>query len=129
MADPVFLLDSNICIYLLEGLSEAARDRIQLYQPGEVTTSAVAYAEVIRGLPSDDRRAARKVAAFFAQVQILPFDEAAARAYTLVPFRRAQFDRLIVAHALSRDLVMVTNNERDFADVPGLRVENWLSPP
>jgi tRNA(fMet)-specific endonuclease VapC len=42
-----------------------------------------------------------------------------------LPFRRASYDRLIAAHALSLDLTLITNNEGDFADVPGLRVENW----
>lgn len=128
MAEPAFLLDSNICIYLLEGLSAAARDRVERYRPGEVTTSAVAYAEVIRGLPLEDRAAAAKIDAFFRLVHVLPFDKDAAFCYRRLPFKRARFDRLIAAHALSRDLALVTNNPRDFADVPGLKVENWTLP-
>ena len=45
-----------------------------------------------------------------------------------MPFKRARFDRLVAAHALSLDLGIVTNNIVDFADVPGLRVENWTLP-
>jgi tRNA(fMet)-specific endonuclease VapC len=66
--------------------------------------------------------------AFFAVVEVLPFDKVAARTYATMPFRRARFDRLIAAHALSLDLTLVTANVRDFADVPGLRVENWVAP-
>jgi len=58
-------------------------------------------------------------------VPVLDFDLAAARAYATLSFRRASFDRLIAAHALSRGLIVVTDNERHFADVPGLIVENW----
>ena len=56
---------------------------------------------------------------------LLPFDEAAVRAYAALPFRRGSFDRLIAAHALALDLTLVTSNVRDFADIPGLLVENW----
>ncbi len=45
--------------------------------------------------------------------------------YASIPFKRSRFDRLIAAQALSLGLTLVTNNERDFADVPDLKVENW----
>jgi tRNA(fMet)-specific endonuclease VapC len=55
----------------------------------------------------------------------VPFDEAAARTYARLPFKRARFDRLLAAHALSIGATVITNNEIDFADVPRLMVENW----
>lgn len=63
--------------------------------------------------------------AFIAEIPVLDFDQAAGRAYARLPFKRGRFDRLIGAHALSRGLILVTNNEQDFADIPGLKVENW----
>jgi tRNA(fMet)-specific endonuclease VapC len=127
VTDAAFLLDSNICIYLLEGRSDPARRRIELCRPGEVVTSAIAYAEVLRGLdPSDANMAKAEI--FFERIEALPFDRAAAEKYRTVPFKRGTFDRLIAAHALSLGLTFVTNNERDFADVPGLKVENWTRP-
>jgi tRNA(fMet)-specific endonuclease VapC len=48
-------------------------------------------------------------------------------AYAQLPFKRASFDRLIAAHAVSQDLIVVTGNAKDFADVPGLKVENWTA--
>ena len=63
--------------------------------------------------------------AFAAEIPVLAFDQAAGRAYAGLPFKRGRFDRLIGAHALSRGLTLVTNNERDFADIPGLKIENW----
>ncbi|HYZ49124.1 MAG TPA: PIN domain-containing protein, partial [Sphingomonas sp.] len=62
---------------------------------------------------------------FLASVEVFPFDAAAARTYARLPFRGGSFDRLIAAHALALGLVLVTNNERDFVDVPNLLVENW----
>ena len=64
---------------------------------------------------------------FFVAVPVMPFDEGAARLYARLPFRRGSFDRLVAAHALSLGLTLVTNNGRDFADIPGLRIENWTS--
>ena len=63
--------------------------------------------------------------AFVRAIPIIPFDEAASREYAKLPFKRARFDRLLAAHALSIGAIVVTNNEADFADVPGLVVENW----
>ena len=62
---------------------------------------------------------------FFSAIPVMPFDDVAARVYAMIPFKRGSFDRLVAAHALSLDLILVTNNERDFADISGLRIENW----
>ena len=123
MTEPSFLLDTNICIYLLGGQDETARARVEECRAGQLATSSVAFAEVMFGARALGSAAAAE--AFFELVKVLPFDAAAARVYSKLPFRRGRFDRLIAAHALSLDLVLVTNNERDFDDVPGLRVENW----
>jgi tRNA(fMet)-specific endonuclease VapC len=120
-----FLLDSNILIYLLEGTSAAARQRVEKCRPGEIGTSSVAYAEVMRKTPLDDAAKSADVEALFAVVKVVPFDQAAALAYARIPFKRGGFDRLIAAHALSLDLTFVTNNERHFIGVEALRVENW----
>lgn len=56
---------------------------------------------------------------------VVAFDEAAARTYALVPFRRGRLDRLIAAHALTIGATLITNNVRDFSDVPNLKLEDW----
>ena len=63
----------------------------------------------------------------FQTFPVVPFDEAAARAFPSVPFRRAKFDRLIAAHALAMGATLVTANPKDFKDVPGLSVEDWTA--
>jgi tRNA(fMet)-specific endonuclease VapC len=128
VADVKVLLDSNICIYLLEGLSDAARDRLETFAHGEVAVSAVSSAEVMKGLVRSEREAREKADAFFSLMDVLPFDRAAAATYASLPFKRHSYDRLIAAHALSLDLPLVTNNESDFADVPHLRLDNWTKP-
>jgi tRNA(fMet)-specific endonuclease VapC len=64
---------------------------------------------------------------FLAEVLVLSFDSEAARIYATIPFRRASYDRLIAAHALALGLTVITGNVKHFADVPGLKVENWLT--
>lgn len=123
MTEPGFLLDSSICIYLLGGRSPKARARIEACRPGEIATSTIVLAEVMVGARTLD--AAAQAEALFQLVSVLTFDEAAARAYARLPFKRGSYDRLIAAHALSLGLTLVTNNERDFADVEGLKIENW----
>ena len=127
MADPIFLLDSNICIYVLEGRGEKLRDRIEARSPGELVTSSIVYAEVIRGLDPRDHKKFARAERLFDAFPIQPFDREAARHYRSVPFRRGRFDRLIAAHALALGLTIVTSNRADFTDVPGLKVEDWTS--
>ena len=124
-AQPRYLLDSNICIYLMEGLSATARARTEQCALGEIATSAIAYAEVLRGVDPTDARAMAAARAFFDVCTVLPFGTAAAEAYQHMPFRRARFDRLIGAHALALGLTVVTDNEADYNDISGLLVENW----
>lgn len=123
MTEPLFLVDTNICIYLLDGRGEQARRRFEACKRGELVTSAVVRAEVMLG--AKIRGQIDPAEALFAQIEVLPFDARAADIYAAFPFKRGSFDRLIAAHALSLGLTLVTNNERDFANVPGLKVENW----
>ena len=127
MTEARFLLDSNICIYLLEGRSDPARDRLQDCVPGEVVTSAIVLAEVMRGIDPANIAAVGSAGRFFQLIEPLPFDEPAAQAFVHIPFRRGRFDRLIAAHALAAGLTLITNNEADFADIPDLKVENWTT--
>ena len=124
MSEPLYLLDSNICIYVLEGGPPAVRRRVEGFALGEVVTSSIAYAEVMRGLVADPLKI-KAAAAFFRIISPLPFGQEEARLYANLPFLRAGFDRLIAAHAIARNLIFVTNNERDFRDIAKLRVENW----
>lgn len=123
MPEPVFLIDTNICISLLDGRGERVRQRFESSRRGEVVTSAIVRAEVMLGAKAMDQ--IDRAEALFAQVETLPFDARAADYYAKIPFFRGNLDRFIGAHALSLGLTLVTNNERDFEDIPGLKIENW----
>lgn len=124
MTDARFLLDSNICIYILDDAHSMAAERLQLCDPGEAVVSSITYAEVALGIPRTPD-ALTGFAALFEVVPVIAFDRAAAWQYALLPFKRARFDRLVAAHALALDLTLVTNDTTDFVDIPGLKLENW----
>ena len=120
-----YLLDSNILIGIAIAANARLRANIAECDVGDLATSAISFAEVaygsMRGKPPflDDLRVLTE------EVEVLPFDDAAALVYATLPFKRASYDRLIAAHALSLGLTVVTDNEADFVDVSGLKVENW----
>lgn len=120
-----FLIDTELAIYAMSGRYEAMRERFQSCSPGEIAISTISYAEIAVGTFVGKPPSPETLEAFVAAIPLLPFDEAAAREYARLPFKRARFDRLLAAHALSIGAIVVSNNVSDFADVPGLSVENW----
>lgn len=120
-----YLIDSDCAVYAMTATFEPLRHCLEQCEPGEVALSAVTFAEIFLGSKQGKPPPVEVVEAFLLQIPLLPFDEAAARAYAELPFKRARFDRLLAAHALSIGATVVTNNEGDFADIPGLKVENW----
>ncbi len=120
-----FLIDSDSAIYATSGVYPAMRERLLACEPGEIAISAISYAEIAMGTNAGKLPTPDVLEAFVRAIPIVDFDDAAAREYAKLSFKRARFDRLLAAHALSIGAVVVTNNEADFADVPGLVVENW----
>ena len=127
-----YLLDTNACIDFLLARSAPLTRRIG-DEYGRLAISAVSAAELHVGSrrSSDPVADARRIDIFLNGVDVLSFDAAAARAYAemvhQVGVRRGSFDLLIAAQAIAADMPLVTNNVRDFADLPGLRVENWTA--
>ena len=120
-----FLVDADIAVFAMTGQFPAIRDRMSQCTPGELGLSAISYAEIVLGMALGKPPTPEALAAFVVIVPVQPFDIDAAAAYAKLPFKRARFDRLLAAHALSIGAVVITNNEADFADVPGWKVENW----
>ena len=120
-----YLIDSDCAVYAMAGEIPALRERIRICEPGQIALSTISFAEIALGTELGKPPSPQAIEAFLSQIPLLAFDEAAARAYSRLPFKRARFDRLLAGHALSIDATIVTNNEDDFADVPNLRIENW----
>ena len=121
-----YLIDSDLAIYAMGGeIDSRLNQRLAACFPGDVAISAISFAEVALGTWNGKPPRQDVLDAFVQAIPIVPFDAAAAHEYARLLFRRARFDRLLAAHALSTGAVVVPNNEADFADVPGLKVENW----
>jgi len=130
---PRYMLDTNMCIYLMKHQPEEVSRRFAQCYVGDVLMSAITFAELEFGVsvcPDPDRER-RNLDALIELMEVEPFDTAAARSYGPVRSATRQtksdhLDKLIAAHAIALGATLVTNNERDFAPYPGLIVENWL---
>lgn len=128
-----YLLDTNICIYLIKSQPPQVLTRLAKQTQGSVVMSVVTYAELRAGLEmqSTDRAHDEQVLALLTRrIPVLPFTETDANHYGVLRAAvrdrsRHAMDRLIAAQAVSTGLTLVTNNTADFKDYPGLRLENW----
>ena len=124
---------------MLNGSSGPLVARLRSHAPSEVRISSVTRAELLYGARRSARVAEtlRLLAAFFAPLVSLPFDDACAEHYGALRASLAVAGRpigpndlLIAATALAHDLTLVTHNLREFSRVAGLKVEDWeLSAP
>ena len=121
-----FMIDSNVVIAVALAAGEAVRRKMAEYDEGDFAISAIAYAEVVHGTVRGRPPVEAALRIFVEEVPVLPFDIAAANAYAALPFKRASYDHLIAAHALSLGATLVTDNEKHFACLPGLKVDNWM---
>jgi tRNA(fMet)-specific endonuclease VapC len=129
-----YLLDTNICIYLMKEASPAVAQRFAALRVGDVGMSAITLAELRYGVEAHAahrKRNERALDALLEEIPAVPFESAAAAAYGVIRAavrdrKRDALDRLIAAHAISADFILVTNKTADFEGYPGLRVENWV---
>lgn len=128
-----YMMDTNICIYIIKNQPEKVARRFAQCQYGEVVMSSITFAELWHGVSASGEREGQNRQALMALVEdipVLPFAEPQAEQYgifrAITSNRRAVLDYLIAAHAKSESCVLVTNNERDFKMLPGLELENWV---
>ena len=132
-----YLLDTSICIYLMKVHPPAVVEGFKRTPIGHVGMSVVTYAELRHGIercPPEDRALAEQALnRFVALVPVIALDQRAAESYGIIAAairdrRRDALDRRIAAHAISIEATLMTNNEADFREYPGLSVENWVNP-
>jgi tRNA(fMet)-specific endonuclease VapC len=129
-----YLLDTNICIYLMKHQPPEVAELFSQCFVGDVVISAITLAELEFGVScSGPAEAKNRLAldSFLEDILALPFESQAAKAYGPVRLatharKRDALDKLIAAHAIALGATLVTNNEADFASYPGLQVENWV---
>jgi tRNA(fMet)-specific endonuclease VapC len=130
-----YLLDTNICIYLIKHRPPEVRQRFAELSYGDMCLSSITVAKLEYGVAKSVAREKNAAAlqAMLLPLEILPFDAAAAACYGALRAdleRRGEviggMDMLVAAQALAAGLVLVTNNLREFTRVAGLRCENWV---
>ena len=134
--NPKYMLDTNICIYLMKHQPPQVRERFAECFVGDVVISAITLAELEFGVACSGESQSKNRAALdslLEDILVESFEGQAARTYG--PLRAANrernkdaLDKLIAAHALALGVTLVTNNELDFRGYAGLRIENWVNP-
>ncbi len=130
-----YLLDTNICIYIIKQKPQSVFDRFNSVKPGEIAISMITVAELEYGARKSSNPQKNLLAfnKFLIPLNIIDFDYSAAIEYGIIrsdletkgtPI--GPLDTLIAAHAKSLRYTLVTNNEREFNRVIGLQVENWV---
>jgi len=132
--EPRYLLDTNICIYIRQKRPEEVLRRFRKLRPGEAVLSVITYGELQYGAAKSAQResALERLRELVNLLPALSLPETAGEAYGMI---RAQLqsrgemignnDLWIAAHAMAARLTLVTNNEREFRRVRGLKIQNW----
>jgi tRNA(fMet)-specific endonuclease VapC len=131
----MYLLDTNICVYVIRKRPESVYRQLSSVGGRGVAISVVTAFELeVGALRSQGKHYSEAVRLFIAELPVLPLEDSARAAYGQLRTaleRRGEvigaYDMLIAAHALALDATLVTNNEREFKRVKGLKVENWVS--
>jgi tRNA(fMet)-specific endonuclease VapC len=132
-----YLLDTNICIYLIKKRPPGVLERFRENSPQDVGISTITFFELQYGVEKSQyrQRSEDALAKFLLPLNLIDLDRFAAEEAAAI---RAQlekkgksigpYDLLIAGLARSRDLTLVTNNTREFERIVGLRIENWIDP-
>jgi tRNA(fMet)-specific endonuclease VapC len=130
-----YLLDTNICIYIISERPIHVMARFRLERIGEIGISSLTAAELDYGVEkSGSARNRQALEKFLAPLEIVAFDEMAFRHYGRLRadlekrgLPIGSMDMLIASHALALNAILVTNNTREFERVSGLHLENWAA--
>jgi tRNA(fMet)-specific endonuclease VapC len=131
----MYLLDTNICIYIINKSPKQVVERIKSLKPHQIKLSSISIAELEYGASkSKNRESNRQAIIHFASAfDIIDFDDNDAEVYGLIRAeleKKGQligpYDLQIAAQAISRDLILVTNNISEFSRVSNIKLENWV---
>ncbi|MFO1379803.1 MAG: type II toxin-antitoxin system VapC family toxin [Chitinivorax sp.] len=131
-----YLLDTNICIYIAKHNPPAVRERFARHSASELAMSVITLSELRFGAEKSQtrERALATIGQLQTLIEVCPLPQQAGEHYGQIRASLQQAglpignnDLWLAAHARSEGWILVTNNEREFARVPGLQVENWVS--
>ncbi|MEH2267390.1 MAG: type II toxin-antitoxin system VapC family toxin [Nostoc sp.] len=130
-----YLLDTNICIYLIKQKPQKVLDKFQTLSISDVGISPITVAELEYGVAKSQQQEKNRIALmqFLLPLEIVEFNQASARIYGSIRSDLESkgliigaMDMLIASHALSLGVTLVTNNVREFSRIPTLLLENWV---
>ena len=129
-----YLIDTNICIYVMKQHPLQVIQKFRQFRFGEIGVSSITVSELQYGVSKSNYREKnqQRLDQFLRPLTIVPYDEACGRVYGDIRTELQQkgtligpLDMLIAAHALALGATLVTNNEKEFQRVAGLAIENW----
>jgi tRNA(fMet)-specific endonuclease VapC len=129
-----YMLDTDMCIYIIKKKPPRVIESLKKLDLGDVFLSVITHAELEYGVEKSAQRDKNKIAltGFLSPFEILPFSQKAAVTFGEIRStleKKGQiigpYDLLIAAHALSENMILVTNNVKEFVRIPNLQVENW----
>ena len=129
-----YMLDTNICIFIIRQKSKKVLDRLLEHDPDDVCISAITYAELMHGVEKSQavERNRAVLTQLLSSIEIMDFDDKAAEEYGMIRadlerkgYPIGPLDTMIAGHARSLGYTLVTNNTREFNRVENLSVEDW----
>jgi tRNA(fMet)-specific endonuclease VapC len=129
-----YILDTDMCSYIIKERPESVRQRFQKLAMEQLCVSVVTYAELIYGVEcSSSKRVNRPVIEDFVRhLDVMDWDAGAAEQYGMIRSELevtgtpiGAMDMMIAAHAKSIKAVLVTNNQKHFTKIKGLKIDNW----
>jgi tRNA(fMet)-specific endonuclease VapC len=132
-----YLLDTNICMYIINNKFEYLKKKIEAIGLEEIGISTLTIAELEYGIEKSQSRFTDRnrnaLLKFLIPFAIVPFDQSDTTYYASIRNQLQKsgqiignMDLLIAAQAVARDVILVTNNEREFQRIPELKLENWV---
>ncbi|MDR2000661.1 MAG: type II toxin-antitoxin system VapC family toxin [Zoogloeaceae bacterium] len=126
-----YLLDTNMCIYLMNQRPDSVIQKFAKCKPGEVSISSITWAELCCGMDTHNNK--NEIMELLGRLMPQAFGTDAGIIFGQLsqqfPNRKSSFDRMIAAHALALGVILVTNNLADFEvyKSAGLMLENWAT--
>jgi|SRR5690554_2559759 len=129
-----YMLDTNICIYIIKEKPKKVINKFHTLDVGDICISSITLAELEYGVEKSQytERNRLALAGFLSSIEILSFSDKAAESYGRIRANLERqgniigaYDLMIGAHALSENLILVTNNTKEFQRINNLSLENW----
>ena len=130
----MYLLDSNVCIHLLNGGNPQIERNFRSHSPAEISLCSIVKAELLYGARHSRRVSTnlQRLNIFFAPLESMPFDDRCAEEYGLIRAALVEQGRIIgpndliiAAIARANDATLITHNTKEFSRIPSLRLEDW----